>query len=66
MRRAPQHRDKIEQTPRGHDVQLLREMLDLAPDDRIRRNVEWVRLVEKLREATRTADGSGHDLQDLE
>ncbi len=66
MRRAPQPGDKIERTPRGHDVQLLREMLDLAPDERIRRNAGWVRMVEKLRKATRKADGSGHDLQDPE
>ena len=53
MSRATQPRDEIERTPRGHDIQLLREMLELAPEERIRRNADWVCLVEKLRQATR-------------
>ena len=43
---APQH------TPRGHDLTLLQEMLDLTPAERIARNCEMVDWIEKLQAAT--------------
>lgn len=39
----------VERTPGGNDVSLLREMLALTPEERIARNVEWLRMVEELR-----------------
>jgi hypothetical protein len=40
-----------ERTPRGHDVGLLRELQELNPDERLRRNSLMVDLMEKLRAA---------------
>jgi hypothetical protein len=39
----------VERTPGGNDLSLLREMLALTPEERIARNVEWLRMVEELR-----------------
>lgn len=43
--------EEPETTPRGHDVGLLREMLALTPEERIRRNEEWVEMIEELRQS---------------
>jgi len=51
----------LEITPRGHDVGLLREMLALTPEERIRRNEEWVEMIERLR-ASAGQDAVGRDL----
>jgi hypothetical protein len=45
----------IEHTPGGNDLGLLRESLALTPEQRIDRNVEWLRLVEELRAGRREA-----------
>ena len=47
---------EADQTPRGHDLSLLRELLELSPEERVRRNAEMVRLIERLRQAR--AEGS--------
>ena len=39
----------VERTPGGNDLSLLREMLTLSPEERIARNVEWLKTVEALR-----------------
>lgn len=57
---SPAARD-LETTPRGHDVGLLREMLALTPEERIRRNEEWVEMIEQLR-ASAGQDAIGRDL----
>lgn len=41
------------QTPRGHDLTLLRELQELTPADRIARNCEMAAWIEKLQAATR-------------
>lgn len=41
--------EESERTPEGHDVGLLREMLALSPEERIRRNAQWVQMIEKMR-----------------
>lgn len=41
--------EESERTPEGHDVGLLREMLALSPEARIRRNAQWVEMIEKMR-----------------
>jgi hypothetical protein len=51
-----------ETTPRGHDVGLLREMLALTPEERIRRNEEWVEMIEKLRASAAAQDEIRRDL----
>ena len=51
-----------ERTARGHDVPLLREMLALTPEERIRRNARWVAAVEALRGGVKNDDGPGEDL----
>lgn len=56
----PAARD-LETTPRGHDIGLLREMLALTPTERIRRNEEWVQMIERLR-ASAGRDAVGRDL----
>jgi hypothetical protein len=49
-----------ERTPRGHDVSLLRELQELSPAERIRRNSRMVELIEKLRAAgERLGTGGG-------
>jgi hypothetical protein len=40
-----------ERTPRGHDVGLLRELQELNPAERLRRNSQMVDLMERLRAA---------------
>lgn len=51
-----------EQTPRGHDVGLLREMLALTPGERVRRNEEWVEMIEELRASAVGRDEIRRDL----
>ena len=46
-----------ERTPRGHDVDLLREMLALTPAERVLRNVHFVALIEELRRGRPEPDG---------
>jgi hypothetical protein len=41
--------EESERTPEGHDIGLLREMLALSPEERIRRNAQWVEMIEKMR-----------------
>lgn len=41
--------EEPERTPEGHDLGLLREMLSLSPEERIRRNAQWVEMIEKMR-----------------
>jgi hypothetical protein len=49
-----------ERTPRGHDLGLLRELQELSPAERIRRNSRMVDLMEKLRVAgERLGTGGG-------
>lgn len=43
--------EATERTPRGQDVSLLRELQELSPAERIRRNSQMVDLMEKLRAA---------------
>lgn len=52
----------MERTARGHDMALLREMLTLTPEERIRRNARWVMVVEALRDGLKDDDGPGTDL----
>ena len=59
MERLP---EETERTPRGHDLSLLREMLDLTPEERIERNVQFVALIEELRGAKWDLDGPPGDL----
>jgi hypothetical protein len=54
--------EEPETTPRGHDVGLLREMLALTPEERIRRNEEWVEMIERLRASAASQDEVGRDL----
>lgn len=51
-----------ERTPRGHDIDLLREMLALPPEERVMRNVRFVAMLEELRQGRPTPDGSPRDL----
>lgn len=46
---TPDELPPVERTPGGNDLSLLREMLTLTPEERIARNVEWLRMVEALR-----------------
>jgi hypothetical protein len=55
-------RDAPERTPRGHDLGLLREMLALTPEERIVRNVQFVSLIEELRQGRAERHGSTRDL----
>jgi hypothetical protein len=38
-----------DQTPRGHDLTLMRELQELTPAERIERNCRMAELVEELR-----------------
>jgi hypothetical protein len=61
--RARDELPPIERTPGGNDIGLLRESLALTPEQRIDRNVEWLRLVDELRAGRReAANGPETDL----
>ncbi len=48
------------QTPRGHDLGLIDDMLALTPTERVRANSRWVSMIEKLR-GQASSDGSRND-----
>jgi hypothetical protein len=52
----------VERTPRGHDLTLLRELQELTPAERIKRNCEMVELIEKLQAAGVKSDEARRDL----